>query len=113
MRWRFIESMSRVRFDARLAGSYLRAMDTTHLSSKGQVILPKAVREAHGRAPGTAFTVEDVEDGVLLRPLKSVPPTRLDDVAGCLPVSGPARSAEEMDAAIVDELIARRDRGRY
>ncbi len=88
-------------------------MDTTNLSSKGQIILPKAVRDSHGWVPGMAFTVEDVADGVLLRPLKSAPPTRLDDVAGCLPVSGPARTIEEMDAAIGDELIARRDRGRY
>ena len=88
-------------------------MDTTHLSSKGQIILPKAVRDSHGWAPGMAFSVEDVGDGVLLRPLKSVPPTCLDDVAGCLPVTGPARSIQEMDAAIADEMIARRDRGRY
>ena len=88
-------------------------MDMTHLSSKGPIILPKAVRDSHGWAPGMAFSVEDVGDGVLLRPLKSAPPACLDDVAGCLPVSGPARSLKEMDAAIADELIARRDCGRY
>ena len=69
-----------------------------------QVILPKAVRESHGWTAGTVF---------LLRPLKSVRPKRLDEVAGCLAVSGPARTIEEMNAAIADEAIARRDRGRY
>lgn len=105
------------KLDVGLTYSYLSCMASTHLSSKGQVILPKAVRESHGWTAGTMFSVEEVGDGVLLRPLKSVRPTRptppLDDVAGCLPVSGPARTIEEMDAAIADEAIARRDRGRY
>jgi len=88
-------------------------METTRLSSKGQIILPKAVRDAHHWAPGTDFSVEDTGDGVLLRPLKTAQPTRLDDVVGCLGVKGPARTIEAMDAAIGDELRARRDRGRY
>jgi AbrB family looped-hinge helix DNA binding protein len=87
-------------------------MATTKLSSKGQVILPKAVRDAHHWGPGTSFTVEDTGDAVLLRPLKSGPTTRLEDVVGCLRVKGRAHTVEEMDAAITQELIARRDRGR-
>jgi AbrB family looped-hinge helix DNA binding protein len=88
-------------------------METTRLSSKGQIILPKAVRDAHHWAPGTDFSVEDTGDGVLLRPLQTAPPTRLDDVVGRLRVKGPARTSKAMDAAIGDELRARRDRGRY
>jgi AbrB family looped-hinge helix DNA binding protein len=88
-------------------------METTRLSSKGQIILPKAVRDAHHWAPGTDFSIEDTGDGVLLRPLKTAQPTRLDDVVGCLRVKGRARTIEEMDAAISREARARRDRGRY
>jgi AbrB family looped-hinge helix DNA binding protein len=88
-------------------------METTRLSSKGQIILPKAVRETHHWEPGTDFSVEDTGDGVLLRPLKTTPPTRLDQVVGCLHTDGPARTLEEMDAAIDHEVRARRDRGRY
>lgn len=87
-------------------------MDTTRLSSKGQIILPKAVRDAHDWESGTEFSVEDTDDGVLLRPLKANA-TRLDDVVGCLPRKGTARTIEAMNAAIGDELRARRDRGRY
>ena len=65
-------------------------MQTTRLSSKGQVILPKSVRDAHHWEPGTEFSVEAVGDGVLLRPLRSVAHSRLEDVAGCLRVTGPA-----------------------
>jgi AbrB family looped-hinge helix DNA binding protein len=34
-------------------------MTTTRLSSKGQLVLPKAVREAHGWHDGTVFDVID------------------------------------------------------
>jgi AbrB family looped-hinge helix DNA binding protein len=88
-------------------------METTRLSSKGQVVLPKTVRDVYHWAPGTEFSVEDTGDGVLLRPIKISQPTRLDDVVGCLPVEGSARSIEEMDDAIGAELRDRRDRGRY
>jgi AbrB family looped-hinge helix DNA binding protein len=88
-------------------------MQTTRLSSKGQIILPKSVRDAQHWEPGTEFTVEPLGDGVVLRPLKSVAHSRLEDVVGCLRVSGPARTIAEMDAAIVKELRRRRDRGRY
>nr|WP_294504490.1 AbrB/MazE/SpoVT family DNA-binding domain-containing protein [uncultured Rhodopila sp.] len=87
-------------------------MDTTRLSSKGQIILPKTVRDMHGWTPGTDFTVEDTGDGVLLRPIKARP-ARLEDIVGCLPVEGSARSIEEMDSVIAAELRDRRDRGRY
>jgi AbrB family looped-hinge helix DNA binding protein len=88
-------------------------MDTTRLSSKGQIILPKTVRDTHHWAPGTDFSVEDTGDGVLLRPIKTSQPTRLDDLVGSLPVKGTARSIEEMNSAIDAELRDRRDRGRY
>jgi AbrB family looped-hinge helix DNA binding protein len=88
-------------------------METTRLSSKGQIILPKAVRDSHNWLPGTNFTVEEVDDGVLLRPVTANSPVRLEDLIGCLRVEGPARSIEEMDAAIDAELQDRRDRGRY
>jgi len=88
-------------------------METTRLSSKGQIILPKTVRDMHRWEPGTDFTVEDTGDGVLLRPIRKGQPSRLADVVGCLPVKGSARSIEEMDAAIAAELRDRRDRGRY
>ena len=88
-------------------------METTKLSSKGQIILPKAVREAHRWQPGTEFTVEDTRDGILLRPTRSAAPTRIEDVAGRLKVDGPARTLKEMEAAIDAEVKERRGRGRY
>ena len=75
-------------------------METTKLSSKGQVILPKSVRDARRWQPGMEFAVEEFGDGVLLRPLKTFKPTRHKDVFGCLKHKGPALSLEDMDRAI-------------
>lgn len=86
---------------------------TTVLSTKGQVILPKAVRDQRGWKPGTKLTVEQTADGVLLKPEPIFPPTKLDDVYGCLKWNGPPVSLEDMDAAITAEVLERHARGRY
>lgn len=83
-------------------------MATTRLSSKGQVIIPKAVRKTHRWDPGTVFIVEDVRDGVLLKPAKRVPSTTIKDVIGSTGYRGPRRSIQEMDRAVMNE--ARRHR---
>ncbi len=80
-------------------------METTKLSSKGQVILPKSVRDAHHWQPGMEFAVEEVAEGVLLRPLKPFKPTRHEDVFGCLMYSGPPLSLEDMEQAILEEAV--------
>ena len=85
-------------------------METTKLSRKGQVILPKSIRVAHQWEPGVEFRVEDTADGVLLRPLKPFEPTQIEDVIGCTGYTGPARTLEEMDAAIAAGAKAARDR---
>lgn len=88
-------------------------METTRLSSKGQLVLPKAIREADAWTEGTEFIVERVPEGVLLRPVRSLPATRLEDVIGCAGYRGPARSAADMERAIAQGVKARRGRGRY
>ena len=88
-------------------------METTRLSTKGQIVVPRVIRDARQWRPGTEFLVEEVSDGILLRPLKPFTPTLLKDVAGCLKYNGPRRTVEEMKGAIAKEIRARRDRGRY
>jgi AbrB family looped-hinge helix DNA binding protein len=79
-------------------------METTLLSSKGQVIIPKTIRSSHHWRPGTRFVVEDVQGGVLLKPLSSFPATDLQSGLGCVGYKGAAKSLEEIQAAIDDEL---------
>jgi AbrB family looped-hinge helix DNA binding protein len=87
-------------------------MEITKMSTKGQVVLPKAIREARHWNAGTEFVVEETPGGVLLRPL-GVPATRFEDVAGCLRYAGRPKTLKEMEDAISTELKERRDRGRY
>ena len=88
-------------------------MAKTRLSSKGQVILPKTVRQAHDWLPGTEFSVEEFEDGVLLRPVKPFQATRPEDVFGCLKYEGPPRTLGNMEEAIAKEVRRRHAGGRY
>jgi AbrB family looped-hinge helix DNA binding protein len=88
-------------------------METTRLSTKGQIILPKSIRVARDWRPGTEFTVPETAEGVLLRPQGLFPRTRIEDVAGCLWFKGKAKSLAQMDAAISREISRRHDRGRY
>ena len=78
-------------------------MVKTRLSSKGQVIIPKAVREAHGWRSGDELEVEDRGDVVVLRPANAFPPTTIDEVYGCLKYDGPPHTVEEMHEAIERE----------
>jgi AbrB family looped-hinge helix DNA binding protein len=84
-------------------------MDTTRLSSKGQVVLPKSVRDEHGWVPGTEFEVESTADGVRLRAKAPFARTELDAVVGSVPYAGPAKTLEEMDDGI-RAAVARRYR---
>jgi len=86
---------------------------TTTVSTKGQVILPKAVRERRHWGAGTRLEVEETDDGVRLTPAPLFPRTRLDDVYGCLAYKGPAKTITEMDEAIAVEVRARHVRSRY
>ena len=76
---------------------------TTTVSTKGQVILPSAIRRAMGWGPGTRLTVETTSGGVLLKPAPGFPETRPDDVFGRLACDGAPRSLSEMEAGIVAE----------
>ena len=59
-------------------------IETTRLSSKGQVVLPSSIRNAHHWEPGTEFQVQETPEGILLRPLARQAASRVEDVAGCL-----------------------------
>lgn len=75
-------------------------MVTTKLSSKGQVILPKSVRDSHRWKSGTVLAVEDIDGGVVLRPVKPFQSTRIEDVIGCSGYRGPRKSLGDMQRAI-------------
>ena len=85
---------------------------TTTVSTKGQVILPKAIREQRHWPAGTELTVEDTPEGVLLKAKPAFAPTRPKDVFGSLPYKGRAKSIEDMEAGIAAEAKRRHARNR-
>ena len=86
---------------------------TTTVSTKGQVILPKAIRQRRHWEPGTRLVVEDTAEGVLLKAAPVFAPTRPEDVAGMLAYRGRPKTIEEMESAITAEVKRRHARGRY
>ena len=87
----------------------------TRVSTKGQVILPKAVRDRHGWTAGTVLEIEDGPGGVTLKVPPKAATRQLDEVAGMLKkfYSGPPKTIEEMNAGIGAEVLRRHARGRY
>ena len=67
----------------------------TTVSTKGQVILPKAIRDQRRWAAGTRLIVESTEDGVLLKTMSVFSPTQLAEVFGCLPAPSRPKSPED------------------
>ena len=86
-------------------------METTKLSSKGQVIIPKAFRSAHHWESGLELMVIDTGDGLLLKPKAPFAPTDLSEVFAMLKGKVAAKTDEEIEAALVQDLQERwRDR---
>jgi AbrB family looped-hinge helix DNA binding protein len=86
---------------------------TTVVSTKGQVILPKAIRQRRDWLPGTRLVVEETAEGVLLRSASVFAPTDPNEVRGMLAYRGKAKTLEEMEAGIEAEVRRRHARGRY
>lgn len=80
---------------------------TTTISTKGQVILPKAIRDQRRWSAGTKLTVEDTPEGVLLKAGPVFPETSIDAVAGSLKRPGRALTLKQMDDAIAREAKRR------
>lgn len=94
-----------------------RSVETTRMSSKGQVVLPSSIRHMRNWVAGTEFLVEETAEGILLKPVKTVAATQVEQVAGMLKSrrssNRPPISQADMDAAIAQEVQKRHARGRY
>lgn len=82
-------------------------MQTTLLSSKGQVIIPKMLRAARHWSAGTRLEVHDTPEGILLRHIapahKTALKSGLQAIRQRVAYTGPALSLADMDAAIFQE----------
>jgi AbrB family looped-hinge helix DNA binding protein len=80
-------------------------MARTRLSSKGQVVIPKEMREEMGLRAGAELEVlRRRPNEIVLRTVSRVVPTRIEDVAGCLYRPGQrAKTLKEMDEGVMRE----------
>lgn len=80
-------------------------MTTLTVSEKGQVTLPAALRRKHGLSAGTMVEVEDCEDGLFLRRVKS-----LAELGGVFaryakPEMTWEKERETMERAVAEEVM--------
>ncbi len=83
----------------------------TTVSTKGQVILPKAIRQALGWQAGKKLIVERAREGVVLKPLPMFSSTKPGEVFGCLKFSGAPKTVAEMNVGILAEAKRRHESG--
>lgn len=75
-------------------------MATTRLSAKGQVVIPKTLRDGRGWEAGTELVVEPTADGLTLRPAHLTRAEAAESLLGCIGYRGPRRSIADMEGAI-------------
>jgi AbrB family looped-hinge helix DNA binding protein len=86
-------------------------METTTVSTRGQVVIPKRLRQKHCWQTGQRLEVIDTGDGLLLTPQKTA---SWDDVVGCLShlaKNKPAPTDEQMHVAVRQMAVQRYRRG--
>lgn len=86
-------------------------METVTVSSKGQIVIPKALRKAFDIVRGTQFVISAEGDGIRLRPASIFKPTRAADGLGLLAGKGRKQLDDEQTKRAIAVMLAKRDRG--
>ncbi len=92
--------------------TYLTGMTAqTKLSAKGQVVIPKDVRDRLGLTEGTLFDIIERGDEVVLKPRLGAPRGRtaadaLREIQKIYTYQGPLLSAEDMRRAAREQAVA-------
>ncbi len=76
-------------------------METITLSSKGQFVLPKSIRDLHHWDTGTRFVVIDRGSEVVLKPATPFTPTEFES-----PDRRPVSPVKRLSLADMDRVIA-------
>ena len=77
------------------------------MSSKGQIVVPREVREKRGWRDGTTLEIVDTARGVVLRSVSAPEALSVDALFGCIPYRGRKHSVAEMDRAVLAEARRR------
>ena len=87
-------------------------METTTLSSKGQLVIPKAIRDDAQVSAGSVFEVRYLEGEIRLRAVPSASATALEEVAGCLARPGHKRLSDAKTQANIKARLKARLKAR-
>lgn len=85
---------------------------TVTMSTKGQVVIPREIREQLGWGAGTRLEVKSHAGGIALRPARVFTESRVEDVLGLLKYSGPPKTLEEMNDAVAEGALESARRAR-
>lgn len=83
-------------------------MATVTLSSKGQLVIPKAMRKRAQLEAGDVFAVSLVAGEIRLKPVAPATVTTLDQVAGCLARPGRKRLTDAQAKAAIGARLKSR-----
>ncbi|HEX3129020.1 MAG TPA: AbrB/MazE/SpoVT family DNA-binding domain-containing protein [Thermoanaerobaculia bacterium] len=73
---------------------------SVRLSTKGQLVIPREIRDRHGWSEGVELVLADQGDSVVLRSVRPFPETTLEELVGCTGYKGPAMTLDDMEAGI-------------
>ena len=78
-------------------------MESVALSSKGQFVLPKAIRDRHHWQTGTRLVVIDRGDEVVIKSAEPFTTTAFESISAPSVYTGRTLSFADMDDAVADE----------
>ncbi|MHB8414067.1 MAG: AbrB/MazE/SpoVT family DNA-binding domain-containing protein [Acidiferrobacteraceae bacterium] len=85
-------------------------MDTVKVSSKGQIVIPKAIRESHHIKAGTELVISVAGDALRLTPVPAWDKTSIKEVAGILYRRGRKYLGTGNTTQALRRMIATRDK---
>jgi antitoxin PrlF len=93
-----------------ITGYYSGVIMTVSVTSKGQVTIPKRVRQALGITPGSKVEFDLEGGGARLKPIKSRAPSRIEDGPRILNYRGPRISLQDMHGGLAMKKAVKRAR---
>jgi len=84
-------------------------METVKVSSKGQVVIPKSLRESHHIDAGTELIITAVGGELRLKPVKASRQATLKQVAGVLRQKGLRAPIGTEEAAAIGRMLVDQD----
>jgi len=84
-------------------------METVKLSTKGQIVIPKDIRENHRLPVGTEFSIAFVGHEIRLKPLPVFPATKVKEGKGLLARKGRKRLGEKATDLAIGAMLKEAD----